>query len=213
MPAAAGEPVHDPAHRSRPALVSRPSPGDRTPSDTPTPHDIARALADLLQPGAAPRDVTVSFAARRQAPVEYRDRSRGGPVPAFAQALHAALYGLPSHDAPLPDSLSKLLQATHTATAPEQETATLRHVAEQIRDAAEIIRRYQYQAQWERLPTEAAQQLAAAHDQAQLLAQALDHAAPAFSLQPTATATPRAQAPQGRSLPVDRPPSPAPRHR
>ncbi len=83
--------------------------------------------------------MTVSFGARRQAPVEYRSRGRGGPVTVYAQALHAALYGLPTHEESLPTALDALLQATHTATAPEQKTAVLRQVAEQLRNAAEII--------------------------------------------------------------------------
>ncbi|MER6331117.1 hypothetical protein ABT298_17680 [Streptomyces sp. NPDC001034] len=133
----------------------------------------------------------------------------------YAQALHAALYGLPAHDESLPTALDALVQATHTATAPDQKAAVLRQVAEQLRNAAEIIQRYQYRAQWDRYPADVAEQLADAHDQAQQLAQALDRVAPAFSHQPAADTTPRAQAAHGRSAttPVACPPSPAPRHR
>lgn len=179
-------------------------------------HDLARALADQLRPGAAPRDVTVSFGARRQAPVEYRSRGRGGPVTVYAQALYAALYGLPAYDETLPTALDALLQATHTVTAPEQEAAVVRQVAEQLRNAAEIIQRYQYRAQWDRLPVDVAEQLAGAHDQAQQIAQALDRVAPAFNHRPTTDAAPRGQAAsEGRSAtaPVSSPPSPAVRHR
>ncbi|MCZ9354106.1 hypothetical protein ACFW4M_07580 [Streptomyces sp. NPDC058794] len=174
-------------------------------------HDLARALADQLHPGAAPRDVTVSFGARRQAPVAYRSRGRGGPVTVYAQALHAALYGLPTHEESLPTAQDSLLQATHTATAPERKTAVLRQVAEQLRNAAEIIQRYQYRAQWDRFPTDVAEQLATAHDQARQIAQALDRVAPAFSHQPT---TPRTQPAHGSATtPVASPPTLAPRHR
>nr|WP_179342215.1 hypothetical protein [Streptomyces sp. alain-838] len=130
----------------------------------------------------------------------------------YAQVLHAALYGLPTPDESLPTALDSLLQATHTATAPERKTAVLRQVAEQLRNAAEIIQRYQYRAQWDRFPTDVAEQLATARDQARQIAQALDRVAPAFSHQPT---TPRAQAAHSRSAttPVASPPSPAPRHR
>ncbi|MGW9410212.1 hypothetical protein [Streptomyces diastaticus] len=178
-------------------------------------HDLARALADQLHPGAAPRDVTVNFGARPRAPIEYRSRGRGGPVTVYAQALHAALYGLPTPDESLPTALDALLQATHTATAPEQKTAVLRQVAEQLRNDAEIIERYQYRAQWDRFPTDVAEQLATAHDQAQQIAQALDRVAPAFSHQPTTDTTPRARAAHGQSATtlVTSPPSPAPRHR
>ncbi|MER6085265.1 hypothetical protein [Streptomyces sp. NPDC001833] len=143
--------------------------------------------------------MTVSFGARRQAPVEYRSRGRGGPVTVYAQALHAALYGLPSGDESLPTALDALLQATHTVTTPEQKTAVLRQVAEQLRNAAEIIQRYQYRAQWDRFPAEVAEQLAGAHDQAQQIAQALDRAAPAFS-RPTTDTTPSAQTAQDRAV-------------
>ncbi|MFJ9979365.1 hypothetical protein [Streptomyces cyaneofuscatus] len=94
-------------------------------------HDLARALADQLRPGAAPRDVTISFGVHRLAAAQYDYRSRSGPVTAYAQALHAALYGLPTDTDLLPTALDALLQATHTATAPEQQTAILRQVAEQ----------------------------------------------------------------------------------
>lgn len=162
--------------------------GAPTSSDIPTVHDLARALADQLHPGAAPRDVTVQFGARRQAPVEYRSRGRGGPVTTYAQALHATLYGLPAHDESLPAALDALLQATHTATAPDQQTAILRQVAEQLRNAAEIVQRYQYRAQWDRLPTDVAEQLADAHAQALQIAEGLDRVAPAFSHQATTDA-------------------------
>ncbi|MFI0711351.1 hypothetical protein ACH4SK_11955 [Streptomyces inhibens] len=164
----------------------------RTPSDTPTAHDLACALADQI-PGAAPRDVIVSFSVRRQAAADFGHRSRGGPVTVFAQALHADLFGLPTDDEPLPTALDALLQATHTATAPEQQTAILRQVAEQLRNATEIIQRYQYRAQWDRLPDDVAEQLRDAHDQAQQVAQNLDLVAPAFSRHPAAPVTPGRQ--------------------
>ena len=133
----------------------------------------------------------------------------------YAQALHAALYGLPTHDESLPAALDALVQATHTATAAEQKTAVLRQVAEQLRNAAEIIQRYQYRAQWDRFPADVAEQLADAHDQAQQIAQALDRVAPAFSHRPTTDTTPSAQAthPRSATTPVASPPSPATRHR
>ncbi|MFI0037217.1 hypothetical protein ACH4NS_17285 [Streptomyces mutabilis] len=119
----------------------------------------------------------------------------------YAQALHAALYGLPAHDESLPTALDALLQATHTATAPEQKTAVLRQVAEQLRNAAEIIQRYQYRAQWDRFPADVAEQLADAHDQAQQIAQALDRVAP-----PSATSPPRTRGPVPRPTTPGAPP-------
>ena len=100
-------------------------------------------------------------------------------------------------------------------TTPEQKTAVLRQVAEQLRNAAEIIQRYQYRAQWDRLPDDVAKQLADAHDQAQQIAQARDRVAPAFSSPPTADNSPGQQPTHGRnaSAPVPSPTSPAARHR
>lgn len=187
--------------------------GVATFSDTPTVHDLARALADQLRPGAAPRDVTINFGVRRLAAAQYDYRSRGGPVTAYAQALHAALYGLPTDIEPLPTALDALLQATHTATAPEQQTAVLRQVAEQLRNAAEILQRYQYRAQWDRFPDDVAEQLAQAQGRAQQIAEALDRVAPVFSDRPTKGPAPGLRADRGRSAaaPAPSPPSQADR--
>lgn len=189
--------------------------GVATSSDAPTPHDLARALADQIRPGAAPRDVTVHFGVRRLVAAQYDYRSRGGPVTVYAQALHAALYGLPTHDESLPAALDALLQATHTATAPQQQTAVLQQVAEQLRNAAEILQRHQYQAQWDRFPDGVAEQLADARDQAQQIAEALDRVAPAFSNRPTKDTPPGLQATHGRSTaaPAASSPSSAARRR
>ncbi|MFE6160000.1 hypothetical protein ACFQ7F_13930 [Streptomyces sp. NPDC056486] len=107
--------------------------GNTTPSDTPTAHDLAQALADQIRPGAAPRDVTVHFGVRRLAAAQYDHRSRGGPVTTYAQALHAALYGLPTRDEPPPAFSHRPtkdtppgLRATHgrSATAPVASPAS-----------------------------------------------------------------------------------------
>ncbi|MFF9785124.1 hypothetical protein [Streptomyces nigrescens] len=156
--------------------------------------------------------MTVSFDARRQAPAEYRYRGRGGPVTGVAQALHAHLFGLPEDGEPLPTALDALLQATHTATAPEQQTALLRQVADQLRNATEIIQRYQYRAQWDRLPVDVAEQLRDAHDQAQQVAQSLDLVAPAFS-SPPAAPEPFGPQPRHTAAPPAPPTPPAARRR
>lgn len=134
--------------------------------------------------------MTVSFGVRRQAAADYNHRSRGGPVTGFAQVIHATLFGLPADDDPLPTALDELLQATHTATARDQQVAILRQVAEQIRNAAEIIQRYQYRAQWDQLPDNAAEHLREALDQAQFIATTLDRVAPAFEAEPAGTPPP-----------------------
>ncbi|MFI1023358.1 hypothetical protein [Streptomyces olivaceus] len=174
----------------------------RTSSDIPTAHDLALALASLLRPGAAPRDVAISLHARRQAAAQYDHTSVSGPVTGYAQALHAALYGLPEDNAPLPAALDALLQATHTAKKPEQKTAILRQLADQLRNAADILQLYQHRAQWDRLPEDVATHLRTAHDQAQQIATALDRVAPAFSSTPSTTPTSLPQTVQPAVPPV-----------
>ncbi|WP_329309183.1 hypothetical protein [Streptomyces microflavus] len=134
--------------------------------------------------------MTVSFGVRRHAAADYNHRSRGGPVTGFAQVIHATLFGLPADNNPLPTALDELLQATHTATTPDQHIAILRQLAEQMRNAAEIIQRYQYQAQWDQLPDNAADHLRKALDQAQFIATTIDRVAPAFEAEPAGTPPP-----------------------
>ncbi|MFJ6709045.1 MULTISPECIES: hypothetical protein [unclassified Streptomyces] len=103
----------------------------------------------------------------------------------------------------------------HATTAPEQETAVLRQVAEQLRNAAEIIQRYQYRAQWDRLPADVAKQLQDAHEQAEQIARALDRVAPAFNSQPTTDPVPGPHHSHNRSTaaPATTPTPPARRRR
>ncbi|MBJ7004842.1 hypothetical protein JG491_33075 [Streptomyces sp. CRPSP2-6A1] len=134
--------------------------------------------------------MTISFGALRKAPVEYRHRSRGGSVTTFAQAVHARLFGLPADDEPLPTALDALLQATHTATSPEQKTAVLQRLADRLGNAAEIIRDYQHDVRSDRLPDDIAEQLRHAHDQIQQVAQTLGLVAPALTTRPAARTAP-----------------------
>ncbi|CAL2073580.1 conserved protein of unknown function [Streptomyces murinus] len=135
--------------------------------------------------------MTISFGALRKAPVEYRHRGRGGAVTTFAQAVHARLFGLPADDGPLPTALDALLQATHTATSPEQKTAVLQRLADQLGNAADIIRHYQDDVRSDRLPGDIAEQLRHAHDQIQQVAKTLGLVAPAFTTRPAARTAPR----------------------
>ncbi|SEO73383.1 hypothetical protein [Actinacidiphila rubida] len=152
-------------------------------------HDVARALADQI-PGAAPRDVTVTFAVRRQAAAQHHYRSRGGPVTVYAQALHAQLYGLPTDDQPLPAALDALLQAAHTTDDPEQQSAILQQLTEQLRNAAEILQWARNHAHWRQLPSPAWEWLRDATDQMRALADGLDTVRPAFTAEPPTLAAP-----------------------
>ncbi|NEC66980.1 hypothetical protein [Streptomyces sp. SID9727] len=152
-------------------------------------HDFARALADQI-PGAAPRDVTVNFAVRRQAAAQHGYRSRGGPVTVYAQALHAQLYGLPLGDEPLPADLGGLLQAAHATDDPDQQAAVLQQLAEQLRNAAEILEWARNHAHWRRLPDSAWEWLRDATDHTRDLADGLDAVHPAFADDPPALASP-----------------------
>ncbi|MEU0844036.1 hypothetical protein ABZ370_31795 [Streptomyces sp. NPDC005962] len=158
--------------------------------------------------------MTVSFGVRRQAGAKFGHRSTGGPVTAFAQALHAQLYGLPTDPGPLPTALDALFQAAHTANTGEQKTAILRQLADQLRNAIEIIKDYEDTARWDRLPADIAQQLSQAHDQAQQIVRALDRVAPAFSNQPGTSPRPGHEQDLDRTPAAVSPPTPpARRHR
>ncbi|MFE3645875.1 hypothetical protein ACFXOM_33710 [Streptomyces sp. NPDC059169] len=138
----------------------------------------------------------VSFRVRPQAAAEFGHKSTGGPATSLAQVLHAQLYGLPADPDPLPTALDALLQATHSARTGEQRAAILQRLADQLRNAAEILQRFQYEAQWDRLPSHAAAQLRQAHDHAEQIADALENVAPVFTdAPPNAASSPPQQTP------------------
>ncbi|AJT62543.1 hypothetical protein T261_0854 [Streptomyces lydicus] len=110
-----------------------------TTTDAPTPHDIARALADVIHPDVPTRDVILNLRVRPKADALYGHRASGGPLQMYAQFVHANLYGLPTAPAPVPTALDELLQATRTAQGADQQMAVLAQLAEQLRNAAEII--------------------------------------------------------------------------
>ncbi|MGQ4484266.1 hypothetical protein ACN6LM_002594 [Streptomyces sp. SAS_281] len=146
-------------------------------------------LADQI-PGAAPRDVTVHFAVRRQAATQHGYRSRGGPVTVYAQALHARLYGLPTDEEPLPAALDALLQTRTPSTGPEQQCAVLQQLAEQLRNATEILEWARDHAHWRQLPHPAWEWLRDATDRTRDLANGLDTVWPGFTAEPPAHAAP-----------------------
>ncbi|MEU6966088.1 hypothetical protein [Streptomyces chrestomyceticus] len=163
--------------------------------DAPTPHDIALALAAQIHPDAAPRDVVASFNVRRLADPRFRHRGSGGPVTVVARSLHARLYGLPTAPSPLPTALGELLQALGTVRDGEQRQAVLAQLAEQLRNAAEIL-------EWARdnarqLPAPVWEWLRDATDTTRHLADGLDSVRPSFT------------APQALAAPLP-PPAPAP---
>jgi N-acyl-D-aspartate/D-glutamate deacylase len=153
--------------------------------------------------------VIVSFRVRPQAAAEFGHKSTGGPATSLAQGLHAQLYGLPADPDPLPAALDALLQATHAARTGEQKAAILQRLADQLRNAAEILQRYQYDAQWDRFPADVAAQLRQAHDRAKQIADALDDVTPVFidapsnsaSLAPQQNRTPATTSPASTTAP------------
>jgi hypothetical protein len=158
--------------------------GDLTPSDTPTPHDIARALAAQVHPDAPPRDVVVRFTLRRLAAARYDHRSSGGPANGIAQSLHSHLYGLPDDPGRVPTALDELLQSLTTAHDGDQQHAVLVQLAEQLRNAAEILEWARNNARWRQLPAPAWEWLCAATDSTRELADGLDAIRGAFSSRP-----------------------------
>lgn len=175
------------------------------PTDAPTPHDIALALAAEIDPDAAPRDVVASFSLRRQAGPRFGYKSSGGPVRGLAQSLHARLYGLPTDPGPLPAALDELLQAVGTARDGDQQNAVLAQLAEQLRNAAEILEWARNHARWRHLPTPIWEWLHAATDTARHLADGLDDVSPAFASPPAPPTTPPSTVPTApRAAPTRR---------
>ncbi|MEU7148752.1 hypothetical protein AB0B15_12035 [Streptomyces sp. NPDC045456] len=137
-----------------------------------------------------------SFSVRRQAGPRFGYRGSGGPVTVVARSLHARLYGLPTAPPPLPTALDELLQALGTVRDSDQQQAVLAQLAEQLRNAAEIL-------EWARdnarqLPAPVWEWLRDATDTTRHLADGLDDVSPSFA-SPQATATP---------LPPPAPPTP-----
>ncbi|MFI2236479.1 hypothetical protein [Streptomyces chrestomyceticus] len=132
---------------------------------------------------------------RRQAGPRFGYRGTGGPVTGVARSLHARLYGLPAAPSPLPTALDELLQALGTARDGGQKQAVLAQLAEQLRNAAEIL-------EWARddarqLPAPVWEWLRDATDTTRHLADGLDNVRPSFT------------APQALAAPLP-PPVPAP---
>ncbi len=140
-----------------------------------------------------------SFSARRLADPRFRYRGSGGPVTVVARSLHAHLYGLPTAPPPLPTALDELLQALGTVRDGDQRQAVLAQLAEQLRNAAEILEWARDNARWRQLPGTAWEWLRDATDTTRHLADGLDNVSPAFAASPQAPATP---------LPPPAPPTP-----
>ncbi|MEU7189443.1 hypothetical protein [Streptomyces sp. NPDC045369] len=83
--------------------------------------------------------MVASFSVRRQADPRFRHRGPGGPVTVVALSLHARLYGLPDAPSPLPTALDELLQALGTVSTGDEQQAVLAQLAEQLRNAAQIL--------------------------------------------------------------------------
>jgi hypothetical protein len=111
-------------------------------------------------------------------------------VTVYAQALHAQLYGLPTDDEPVPAALDALLQAAHTTDDPEQQSAILRQLTEQLRNAAEILQWARNHAHWRQLPHPAWEWLRDATAQMRVLADGLDTVQAAFTAKPPAHPAP-----------------------
>ncbi|MER7653724.1 MULTISPECIES: hypothetical protein [Streptomyces] len=115
----------------------------------------------------------------------------------MARSLHARLYGLPTAPSPLPTALDELLQVLGTARDGDQKQAVLVQLADQLRNAAEIL-------EWARdnarqLPAPIWEWLRDATDTTRHLADGLDSVRPSFA------------APQAPAAPLP-PPAPAPPH-
>ncbi|MEU7238378.1 hypothetical protein, partial [Streptomyces chrestomyceticus] len=134
-----------------------------------------------------------------QAAPRFGYRGSGGPVTVVARSLHARLYGLPTAPPPLPTALDELLQALGTVSTSDEQQAVLAQLAEQLRNAAQILEWARDNAHWRQLPDADWEWLRDATDTTRHLANGLDSVRPSFS------------APQPSAAPLP-PPAPAPPH-
>ncbi|MFD7017480.1 hypothetical protein [Streptomyces sp. NPDC059928] len=88
----------------------------------------------------------------------------------------------------MPAALDELLQSLATARDPDQQHAVLAQLAEQLRNAAEILQWARDNAHWRQLPAPTWEWLRTATDAARGLADGLDEVGPAFA-SPRAPAT------------------------
>ncbi|MET9822294.1 hypothetical protein ABZ038_11805 [Streptomyces sp. NPDC006349] len=86
--------------------------------------------------------------------------------------------------------MDALLQAAHSAVGPEQQSQVLQQLAEQLRNAAEILGWTRNHAHWRQLPSFAWEGLRDATDRTRDLADGLDAVRPAFTAEPPARAAP-----------------------
>ncbi|MFB7781332.1 hypothetical protein ACFC1D_01290 [Streptomyces vinaceus] len=149
-------------------------------SDTPSPVDIAKALARRIstKPPPPPHLVTVSFGLLRVAQSRYQFRGSAGSALGVANALHAELYGLPLEQPASSATLDELLQTTGYD---DDQAPVLSQVAAQMEVAAALIERAQHSAQGRKLPEALSAQLAASRALTTQLAAGLNHLAPAFT--------------------------------
>jgi len=119
-------------------------------------------------------------------------------VTGIARPLHARLYGLPHDPAPpVPAALDELLQTLTTARDPNQQHAVLAQLAEQLRNAAEILEWARDNAHWRQLPAPTWEWLRTATDAARDLAAGLDEVRPAFAAPRAPSTTPAPPPPAG----------------
>ncbi|MCY0933845.1 hypothetical protein [Streptomyces sp. H34-S4] len=172
-------------------------------TDTPSPVDIAKALASRIStnPPPPPHLVTVSFGLVRGAESRYQFRSSGGSALGVANALHAELYGLPLEQPSLPAALNELLQATGYD---DDQAAVLSQVAAQMEVAALLIERARHAARWKQMPEDLATQLVTSQALTTELAAGLHRLAPSFtqaSTQSPPTPAPATPAPVATARP------------
>ncbi|MFD3563546.1 hypothetical protein ACFWVU_28325 [Streptomyces sp. NPDC058686] len=157
-----------------------------------------------MHPDATPRDVVVHFTLRRLAAPRYDHRSSGGPATGIAQSLHARLYGLPDDPGPVPTALDELLQSLTTARDGDQQPAVLAQLAEQLRNAAEILEWARDNAHWRQLPAPTWEWLRTATDAARDLAAGLDDVRPAFTAPRAPSTAPAPPAPAAQRASTSR---------
>ncbi|MFF3460288.1 hypothetical protein ACFYXH_39600 [Streptomyces sp. NPDC002730] len=104
----------------------------------------------------------------------------------------------------MPTALDQLLQSVTTARDGDQQHAVLAQLAEQLRNAAEILEWARDNAHWRQLPAPTWEWLRTATDAARDLADSLDEVGPAFASPCAPAAAPAPPAPAAHRAPTPR---------
>ncbi|MFH8991352.1 hypothetical protein [Streptomyces sp. NPDC017940] len=106
----------------------------------PTRYQLARALADMIAPDIAIRDVLIGYKTRPRVASRFNHRG-GGSIHHYLTTLHTRLYGSSADPGPLPTDLDELRLTALTGADGHQRAALLAHLATQLPHTANYLNR------------------------------------------------------------------------